>query len=461
MALALHCLSSVQPTQSSSRSGLLHRWLVEYNPLYLFSAALVLGGLTLISRDVAQASALSGSLGIGGLAEVYSLALIGGAAFLVRIGHRRPAAMLGLIAVLFQGDLTLHVETCAYLHLAGKIAAVAWVLVFVAKLYGLAWALELRLSRSAILVPVAGAIGLAAFPQVLHGVDAAARGTLVSLWLFGLAASAVWSERSVACAVELDARGRRCIRATWALWGVLAVAHAVYWSASRGFDLGIAVLAVPLLATRWVRREASVWALVGATLVAAAVAAPSGLWVVAVMAAVALVLSAARARFARIELGVAVPPASPYRSNERPVEPERTVVYDLDPQASARLLVGGAAAAYLAAWTAGWSGGALPEHHVVLDALLVVVCVAAARRQHRPLLAAPLAPMLVHFAAQLGWIPAPQGALGWGVASTGAGFAALLAAILTSWRLGRHLPDRTGPPGQDGSVPASPAPSSP
>jgi len=36
--------------------ALLHRWLVEYNPLYLLSAALVLGGLTLISQSAAEAA---------------------------------------------------------------------------------------------------------------------------------------------------------------------------------------------------------------------------------------------------------------------------------------------------------------------------------------------------------------------------------------------------------------------
>ncbi len=451
--------SGVQPTPSAVR-GLLHRWLVEYNPLYLFSAALVLAGLTLISRDVAQASALSGSLGVGGLAEAYSIALIAGAAFLVRIGHRRPAAMLGLIAVLFQGDLTLHVETCAYLGVAGKLAAGTWALLFVAKLYGLAWALELRLSRSAVLVPAAGAIGLAVLPHVLRGVDPSARGALVTLWLFGLGASAAWSERTVESAVGWDARGRRCMRATWAIWGVLAVAHAVYWSSSQSFDLRIAVLALPLLATRWMRRESAVWALVSATLVTAVVVAPASLWVVAAMAAGALVLSASRARFARVELPVVVAPAPPYRSVEPAAPPAASVVYDVDPRAAVRMLVGGAVAAYVAAWTAGWSGGALPEHHVWLDALLLVACVAAARRHRRPLLAAPLAPMLVHFGAQLGWIPAPHGAFGWGVASTGAGFAALLVAILTSWRLGRHLPDRSVPPAPDddaGTSPASPS----
>ena len=37
---------------------LLHRWLVEYNPLYLLSATLVLGGMILTSRGLAREGSL-------------------------------------------------------------------------------------------------------------------------------------------------------------------------------------------------------------------------------------------------------------------------------------------------------------------------------------------------------------------------------------------------------------------
>jgi hypothetical protein len=43
---------------------LLHRWLIEYNPLYLLSAALVLGGVNQISRNLSQESAVAGQLGV-------------------------------------------------------------------------------------------------------------------------------------------------------------------------------------------------------------------------------------------------------------------------------------------------------------------------------------------------------------------------------------------------------------
>ena len=55
---------------------------------------------------------------------------------------RRPAVLLALLTVLYQGDLTLHTETCAYLGGVGIFASVAWLAMFVAKLYALAWALK-------------------------------------------------------------------------------------------------------------------------------------------------------------------------------------------------------------------------------------------------------------------------------------------------------------------------------
>ena len=54
----------------SPTEALLHRWLVEYNPFYLLSAALVLAGIWLISREAARVANLSGALAVGALAEV-------------------------------------------------------------------------------------------------------------------------------------------------------------------------------------------------------------------------------------------------------------------------------------------------------------------------------------------------------------------------------------------------------
>jgi len=427
---------------------LLHRWLVEYNPLYLLSAALVLGGLTLISEDAVGQTGLWGSLGIAAIAELYALALIGAAAFLVRIGRPRPAAMLALLAVLYQGDLTLHVETCAYLDGVGKVAASVWVLLFAAKLMLLAWALRLRLSRSAIAVATTTAVGLAAMPHVLRAVvDPSARATIVCLWLFSVGASALWTSRAIEGAVAWDARARRCTRAAWVSSGVLVVAHASYWAWSFHFDLSMAAVGFALLTVRWARRERRVWATVATMLTATLLVAPERFWLAALMGSVSLLLTAARTKWLHTR---ATPPlryAPPYRSVEAlpPTAPVATL--QIDPRGSARLWIGAATAAYLAAWTTSWHGGELPEHTLWLDAVVATLCIATAFATRRPLLATPVVPMLLHFAAQLGWIPKPATATDWGVLLIGGGFVALFASVLLSWYLGRVGTTGSGTPG--------------
>src|SRR5690606_9630249 len=79
---------------------LLHRWFVEYNPFYLLSATLVLGGMILTSRALAAGGGVYGQVGVAAIAELYASALIGGAALLTRIGQRRPAVMLAVLTVL-------------------------------------------------------------------------------------------------------------------------------------------------------------------------------------------------------------------------------------------------------------------------------------------------------------------------------------------------------------------------
>ena len=88
-----------------------YRWFVEYNPLYLLSAALVLGGVTLVTRGLANSASAFELVGVGAIPELYAALLIAGAALLTRAGTRRPAVLLALIAILYQGDLTLHTET--------------------------------------------------------------------------------------------------------------------------------------------------------------------------------------------------------------------------------------------------------------------------------------------------------------------------------------------------------------
>ncbi|RLB51141.1 MAG: hypothetical protein DRJ42_17430 [Deltaproteobacteria bacterium] len=447
------------PSEGTRLNALLHRWLVEYNPMYLLSAALVFGGLTLVSYEVSTGDSVWAHFGTPAIAELYAFALIGGAAFLVRLGHRRPAAMLGLLAVLFQGDLMLHVETCSYLGLTGMVASGAWLLLFFAKLYLLGRALELRFSRSAVLVAALGALGLAVLPHVFRVVEPGTRSILVALWLFGLGTTAAWTTRNVESAVGWDVRGRRCVHGAWALLAVLALGHALFWSSSYhfGFGFGIAPAAVPLVAARYARRESLVWLSVSLTVLAVMWIAPHETWVVALMAAMTLFLAATRARLEHRTRIVEPRRAPPYRSYDPLHSTSMVMVHDLRPNARPRLFVGTALALYLAVWSAGWTGGALPEHHLWLDALVGVALLAASRRWHRPMLLAPLVPVVVHLTGQRGWVPEPTTALEWGATCIGAGFVMLFSSLAASWWFGRTVAIADHAPPGDRPSPLDPA----
>lgn len=413
---------------------LFHRWFVEYNPLYLLSAALVLGGLTLVSREVAKDGSVLGVLGVAAVAEVYAFALIGGAAFLVRMDLRRPAVMLALLAVLYQCDLTLHVETCAYLGAIGRVASALWAVLFVAKLYALAAALQLRPSRSAIVVPALGALGLAALPQIFREVDPASRTSLVALWIFGVGAAALWTSRSVESAVGYDVRGLRSLRAMWMLFAVLALGHVIYWSFENEVRLVALAPAVVLLTARWMRRERTVWMLAITTLAAVVVLAPASLSSTAIMVAVVLALRALRAPSEPVEPQVA--PEQPYRGAVpiAPAAPLEPAFERARPAALHRLLAAAAWSAHLSLWTAGWAGGDWPEHRIVLDVALALACAFAVWKSRRALSASPVVVTYVHLGIAVGWITAPRDALQWGLASIGLGFALLVCALGATWR---------------------------
>jgi len=69
---------------------LFHRWFIQYNPLYLLSAALVLRGVYLLSEGWVHTGRVYAMLGVPAIAELYAWALIAGAAIAMRVGLRRP-----------------------------------------------------------------------------------------------------------------------------------------------------------------------------------------------------------------------------------------------------------------------------------------------------------------------------------------------------------------------------------
>ncbi len=440
------------PTFDDPWRRLLHRWLIQYNPLYLVSAALVLVGVILLSGGIAGGGTVA-QLGITAIAEVYAWTLIGGAALLVRIRLRRPAVMLVLLAALYQCDLTLHTETCAYLGFTGLLGSVGWWLSFVAKLRALAWAIELRVSRSAVMVTSAGAALIAAFPWVLRTVEGHAASSLLALSLFGLFGAGLWTRWAIhgvnPWSPWAATVARRSIRATWIGFGAMVLLHVGFWLTQHPSLEAIVLLPVGmLLATRWAKRESSVWIMVGGTLLYVGTVMPHFFSLTAIMATATLAAHALRRP--RPELPH-VPVTEPkttddvYRTDVTAEPPAPSPVPPLSMLPTLvmparderlRLLTGAAGCLYLSLWTTGWSGGPWPPHVAWLDLLLLVASLGVffTTRWRLPLVLPSLASM--HLVIALDLISRPHTALQWGVACVGVGFGLLLLCLVASvvWR---------------------------
>jgi hypothetical protein len=238
---------------------LFHRWFVEYNPLYIVSAALVLRGVNLLSHSVNL------QLGVPAIVELYAWSLVAGAAILNRVGLRRPAVMLSLLAVVYQCDLTLHTETCAYLGMTGALASIVWLASFALKLFALSRAMHLRVARSAFAVPILGASMLVVVPRVVQFGDAHTSGVIASSALFFVLAAGLWTSREIESRHVLGDWGRTVLRratlAVWSIWTAAFVVHIAFLFSQRTMDAS-ALFPLPfVLATRYVRREAFVWLL--------------------------------------------------------------------------------------------------------------------------------------------------------------------------------------------------------
>jgi hypothetical protein len=443
-------LPASRSAASEQRRGYLHRllyhWFVEYNPLYLVSAALVLGGCFLWSRGLVQNESLTGQLGIAFVAELYAASLIAGAALLTRIGLKRPAVMLALIAVLYQWDTTLHLETCAYLGAVGTWAAALWSLVFAGKVYALGWALHLRFDRRTLAAALIAAAGLALGPRVLPALGGRGAGALLAVWVFAL--GALYRKGGIRSLVDLDAWGRtvlsRATRAAWLLSGAVLGLHVLSWCTDHVIFLTAALLTVPLLFIVRIRSEARMWPIALGTLLVAAWVEPGAFFVTSLLAAAALCLRAIAPAFASI-LEAAPPDAkrpeggAPYRAaNEAARAPDarsfRVAPMLVEPAERARCFAGALFAAYLAAWTLGWSNGPWPSHIVALDvALAFAVALFVWRTRTRAALL-PLAASTLHFAIKAGLLPRPTGSVAWGKTAIAFGFVLLFASLFTSYR---------------------------
>ena len=413
------------------------RWFIEYNPLYLLSACCVLVGTSELSQGLSH-SPYSG-VAVAAVAELYAWALLASAAFLMRAELRRPAVMLALLVAVYQCDPTLQTETCAYLGGVGVLSGALWLTSFVAKAIALAWAMRVRVSRSALLVPAFGACGVLLFPPLLRQFSAGWMSSLVALWVFALFACGIWGSLRIESLVGLNAWGRtvlrRAGRATWAILAALTLAHAWFWTSEFELQRGLIVPVLLLLATRWTSRESSVWLAVAGALLSGLMMRPF-FATIAGMAAITLALRALRQPIespAR-ELGVFGADGD-LRA--------RSLYFGVAPRPERmRCLTGSAASLYLSGWTLGWPGGALPVHVWWLDLSLAAVLLAMVWGFRAYVALMPLALSYLHLGVQAGTVSLPRTRAQWGLTEVGLGFALLAIGVLTSWQLrGRRAED--------------------
>jgi len=341
------------------------------------------------------------------------------------------------------------------------LAGAAWLASFVAKLSALAVGMRVRVSRSALLLPTFGALGVLLFPPFLRQVNSACMSSLVALWVFALFAFGLWSSLRIESLLRLDAWGRtvfqRVVRATWAILAALTLSHVWFWATEFELERALIVPVILLLSTRWMPRESSVWLAVAGALLSG-VLMPPFLATIAGMAAMTLALRALRQP-------TESPADEPGALDVGDGLPARVLRFGLaERRERMRLLVGSVSILYLSAWTLNWSGGALPAHAFGLDALLTAVLLAMLWGFRAYSALVPLALSYLHLGVRAGTLSLPRTRAQWGLSEVALGFALLATAVLTSWQsrraraqdssnLEEQSEDPNPAPGVDGSEP--------
>ena len=419
---------------------LMHRWFVRYNPLYTASALCVLVGVFLLSDGLGRAEERSGEIWLMMVIELYELMLIAGAALLYRVARqRRPAVVLGLVAMVYMADVTFQVEVAGYLGLTGMVASAAWLGLFVVKLRGLAWALRLRLSPAAVALPVVGAVLVALLPHVLYHRLISAQTTVVFLtWLaFGLGAAVQYLPLHISSEEDLDDWGatvlRRAVRTSWAIWGVFLMLHMGVWSEAHdlgGLALSLCFAAVLLGVLRF-RHEMLIWLGTSITVGICLVLEPEALYVVSMMVAAVLALKGRQGVLVVEPSPTTVATDHPYRNPRSDARPPQVfrVYYPR------RLYVGAVCMAQVSLMYVGWPQ--VQWHHqepwVSLACSAILLTMALAWRL--PTAVVALAATVVNAAAQRDLLFVPQGKIQWGAALVVSGFAMLVVGLMINWLL--------------------------
>jgi hypothetical protein len=390
---------------------LFHRWFVQYNPLYFFSALCVLAGVLLISGSLPEAGLDRGRLYLAGVVQLYELLLIGAAALLFRAaGQRRPAVMLAIVAIPFLFDWTFQTETLSVVGEGGIIAVSVWAALVPIKMLLLARTFRLRVPAVLLSILAVASVVVAGMPQIMNraAVDAG-KVHLGSVWLFAaLVAAASRSWPRIRSSEKLDPWGHtvlhRTLRATGTMWSGLYLVHAGTWMVQFNVDphpLHVVpfVLLIPFL----FRFESIVW------------------------------LSAAGA--------IAI--STPYPATVAPTAAFVGLLFVIHAYGLGRrrAYVGAVLSFHVGLWTTGWQGGPYPEPDLLLSLITAVALLAVAWRNRLPtaVLAAVAVLLLV-----------PRSILEWGVTVLAIGFIALLAGVMINWH---HRSPTPGPsPGRIAGV---------
>ncbi|MDF1566244.1 MAG: hypothetical protein P1V51_24645 [Deltaproteobacteria bacterium] len=412
-------MSTPPPPAGGGRlRALLHEWFVQYNPLYFASALCVMAGVLLLSQAFAPTGPGYGEVGLAVVLELYQWLLIGAAALLYRRreegrDQRRPAVILGIMAMVFLGDPTFQIERMALLGGAGLLPAGLWVASVLLKLRALVWVFRLRVSVSFLAVTTLGAAALAFLPQLeSFGREVLAAGMTTAL--FGVGAALVLSRPRIEADEALSEWGATVLRrsrkaAAW-VWLGLAVYHLGVWSLSLGpsvlpsfFGAGMLVAALRK------RRELSIWARVAGALGLALLGDP-GLF--------PLVLALAAG----------------------------TTLY-LGWRRSPRMLVVTAFFTYLVATLLLGRLGLMT--HLPWAALGVVLVLAGLLWRHRAWSAIPAALLLgLDLGVRMGFLRQPEGTLEWGGLLVLGGFLFLASGLaLNLWSPAIVVPERPQGPG--------------
>lgn len=288
-------------------SALMHRWFVQYNPLYFASALLVLLGVVFLTRDPLDWA--HGQLALAGLIQLYELALIGGAALLFNLpGQRRPAVILGIVALAFAFDLTFRTEALASVGTRVLGASVLWGALLAIKLALVARALRVRLPRMHAAGWTLAGLMLAIAPHLIADEVVDRRIVLTAAcWLgIGLVALVFRLQPRLTLRAALDDWGKIVAGRLTALippgWAVLYWLHIAAWCGI--YELRVtplcfapAVLFVPFA----VRSEAATWVAAAIVLAVGAHLPP-----VAVLLALGLALKAHRQGMPRLHVAALV-----------------------------------------------------------------------------------------------------------------------------------------------------------